>query len=720
MKQLLQDLKSGALLVQDVPAPTVRRGHLLVRTACSLISTGTERSVVEFGRAGYLSKARQQPERVKQALDKLRTDGVLPAVQAVRAKLEQPIPLGYCNVGRVTAVGEGVEGFEVGDRVASASYHAEIVLVAKHLSAKVPEEVTDEQASFTVIGAIALQGIRLLEPTLGESVAVFGLGLVGQVAVQILKAHGARVIGFDTDHSRVEMCRRYGIEAVDLSSGSDPVAVGVTFSGGEGVDGVLVTANTQSNELMHQAAQMSRKRGRVVLIGVAGLSLRREDFYEKELRFQVSCSYGPGRYDPRYEDAGQDYPIGFVRWTEQRNFEAVLDLLADGRLQVDHLVSERVLLAEAARAYDAVTRGQVVGVVLEYPELRSSEESVTPARTVDHLPPRREAGAVVCGVIGAGDFAQSKLLPGLRKAGARLKWVASAGGTSAAVAARRFEVEKSTTDVDAILGDPEVNCVAIATRHDTHAQLVVDALEAGKSVFVEKPLCLRVEELEQIEQTYEKAVTAEVDRPILMVGFNRRFAPMIREVRARLRGHTQPLAMTYTCNAGAVPQEHWVHDPAVGGGRLLGEGCHFIDLLHFLAEAPITSVIALAMGGFEDPATCDTVSVGLTFADGSLGQVNYFANGSRLYQKEWLEVYTGKRVLRMENFRRLRTYGFPRRGYRRGFVQHKGHDAELSAFVAAMEGGRDSPISFESVANVARATLAALESARCGKLVFVA
>lgn len=719
MKQLLQDLKSGALLVRDVPAPTVRTGHLLVRTTCSLISTGTERSIVEFGRAGYLSKARQQPERVKQALDKFRTDGVIPAIEAVRAKLEQPIPLGYCNVGRVTAVGEGAESFEVGDRVASASYHAEIVLVAKHLSAKVPEEVTDEQASFTVIGAIALQGIRLLEPTLGESVAVFGLGLVGQVAVQILKAHGARVIGFETDHGRVEMCRRYGIEAVDLSAQSDPVAAGVTFSGGDGVDGVLVTANTQSSELMHQAAQMSRKRGRVVLIGVAGLSLRRDDFYEKELRFQVSCSYGPGRYDPRYEDAGQDYPIGFVRWTEQRNFEAVLDLLADGRLQVDHLVSKRVPLTEAARAYDAITRGEVVGVVLEYPEA-SAHETATPARTVDHLPPRRGAAQVVCGVIGAGNFAQAKLLPGLQKAGARLKWVASAGGTSAAVVARRFGVEKSTTDVDAILGDPEVNCIAIATRHDTHAQLVVDALEAGKSVFVEKPLCLSLEELQQIERAYQKALTTGSDRPILMVGFNRRFAPMIREVRARLRGRAQPLAMTYTCNAGAVPRDHWVHDPAVGGGRIIGEACHFIDLLHFLAEAPITGVIALAMDGFEDPATCDTVSVGLTFADGSLGQVNYFANGSRRYQKECLEVYTGKRVLRMENFRRLRTYGFPRRGYWRGFVQHKGHDAELSAFVAAMEGGRDSPISFESVANVARATLAALESARCGQFVFVA
>lgn len=711
MKQITQHLKTGQILLEDVATPDVKPGHVLIQTTCSLISPGTERMLLDFGRAGYLAKARQQPEKVKQVLNKIRTDGLVPTVQTVLAKLDQAIPLGYCNVGRVLAVGADVAGFAVGDRVVSNGPHAEIVTVPKNLVVRIPDTVGDEEAAFTVLGAISLQGIRLLQPTLGETFAVFGLGLIGLLAVQILKAHGARVIGFDYDAQRVELARQLGVTAEDLSLGVDPVAAARALAGELGVDGVLVTAATRGDELMHQAAEMCRKRGRIVLTGVTGLHLQRSDFYEKELSFQVSCSYGPGRYDPTYEAQGHDYPLGFVRWTEQRNFQAILELLRDKRLAVDALISQRIAFGEAPKAYEAVLAKSAIGVMLTYsPPANEQARETLVARVVRHHEPREQAGTVVLGILGAGGFAQQKLLPGLVRTEARLKWVATSQGLSGAQAARKFKIEQSTTDSRRVLDDPEVNAVVIATRHNTHAALVVQALEAGKSVFVEKPLCLTEMELEQIEDAYQCSSQRGPKRPILMVGFNRRFAPLVEVLRSRLRGRSQPLSMTLTCNAGAIPASHWSQDPAVGGGRIRGELCHFIDLVHFLAdESPIVQVTGLKHGTNGPDNRCDTVSITLRLADGSLGQINYFANGAASYPKEHLEVFGDGRVLRLDNFRRLEAFGPGAKTYR-PWSQDKGHNAELRAFVEAVRSGVPSPMTLASLVNTARATLAAVKA----------
>jgi len=720
MRQIVQNLKDGAVVVQDVAPPRVQPGHLLIQTTHSLISSGTERAVIDAGRTSLLAKARQQPEKVKQVLDRVRADGLIATVQGIRESLERWVPLGYCNVGHVLEVGAGVEGFSVGDRVVSNGHHAEIVLVPKHLTARIPDEVADEEAAFTVLGSIALQGIRLLGPTLGETIAVFGLGLIGLLAVQILRAHGAKVLGFDFDPQRVELARKYGAIAENLAEGSDPVAIALDCTRQIGVDAVLVTAATQSDDLMHQAAQMSRKRGRIVLTGVTGLNLRRSDFYEKELTFQVSCSYGPGRYDPSYEEQGNDYPIDFVRWTEQRNFEAVLDLMRDGRLSVAELLSLRAQLHEIQAAYDALADKNTIGILLNYPRDdadNARQPSLVPV--VQHRKPRPAAGAVVCGLIGAGSFAQHKIIPALVRAGARLKWVATAKGLSGAAAAHRFGIEQSTTDNRQVFDDPEVNAVVIATRHDSHASLVVQALETGKAVFVEKPLCLSSGELETILGAYQKAYQVGPAPPVLMVGYNRRFAPLVTLVRRRLVGRRQPMAMTYTCNAGSLPAGHWAQDSKLGGGRIIGEACHFIDLLHFLAdEAPITHVAALRHGAQDPTNLNDTVAITLQLADGSLGQINYFANGARNFPKERLEVFSEGRVLRVDNYRRLESFGC-RGPNRRCWIPDKGHNQEFQAFVQAVRKGGDSPISLQSLCNTATAALAALEAIEQQRVVSV-
>ena len=718
MKQVLQDLKTGEIFLQEVPVPHVKRGHLLIQSTRSLISAGTERMYVDFGRAGYISKAKQRPEKVKQVLEKIRTDGLLPTVEAVLAKLEQPNALGYCNVGRVLEVGEGVEGFRLGDRVASNGGHAEVVMVPVNLCAKVPEGVSDDQAAFTVISAIGLHAIRLLDPSLGESVAVFGLGLIGLIAIQILAASGVRVIGFDNDPERVRIAQDYATRALDLSLGSDPVQAALAFSSGVGVDGVLITASTPSHELIHQAAEMCRKRGRIILTGVVGLNLRRSDFYHKELTFQVSCSYGPGRYDPFYEEQGHDYPLPYVRWTEKRNFEAVLELMREGRIEVDRLISRRVPLLKIQEAYDAISSRSAIGVLVEYP-VASPEASGDrwQERVIVHRPAPSPSGSVVAGVIGAGNFARLKTIPLLAQSSARLKWIASSGGLSAAAVARKIAIERSTTDYRKILEDPEVNAVIIATRHDTHAQITVEALEAGKSVFVEKPLCLNRQELEQIVSAFHRAGAAHQSQPILMVDFNRRFSPLTTLARERIGDRQAPLALVFTCNAGPVPADHWVHDPQAGGGRIVGEACHFIDLLHFLVGAPIFRVSALKQETKSGKDLEDTVSITLKFQDGSLGQINYFAGGSKRYPKEQLQIFSQGRVLFLDNFKRLQAFGFGRFKGKRLWVQDKGHRTALLRFLEAVEKGQEAPISFESIVHITAATFAVVEAMREEKVI---
>lgn len=729
MRQLIQDLKSGETILTEVPAPQVSRGHILVRTTHSLVSLGTERMLVEFGRAGWLEKARQQPEKVKQVLDKIKSDGLQPTLEAVFRKLGEPLPLGYCNAGVVVAVGEGVTEFRIGDRVASNGRHAEYVCVPKHLAARIPDGVTDEEGSFAVIGAIALQGIRLVQPTFGETVVVTGLGLIGLIAAQLLRANGCRVIGLDFDSQKVALAKSLGLHAVQVDENTDSVQIVDTMTNSAGADAVLITASTKSNEVVSQAARMSRKRGRIVLVGVVGLDLQRSDFYEKELTFQVSCSYGPGRYDDAYEAQGHDYPIGFVRWTEQRNFEAVLAAIADRRLQVQPLITERVELADFQKIYGDMGRKGSIASVLCYPEgdafrqdLQDGQDEasgvqhpVNPVNPVQNTPPHLslltlhsrsfEGSRAVLGIIGSGNFTGAVVLPMLSKLNADIKYIASANGLSGTQLARKHGIAHSTTDYRFILQDPEVDAVLITTRHNSHARLCMEALEAGKHVFVEKPLALNHLEINAIETILQRCAGT------LTVGFNRRFSPFAQEAKQLLGTAAGPMHVVATMNAGRIPPSHWTQDLAVGGGRIIGEACHLIDLIAFLTDSPVQAVVTNALGPDPDLAT-DNASILLRMANGSTGAIHYFANGHKAHSKERVEIHSQGRTVVIDNFRRATYFGFRKSGL--SMRQDKGHRAQFALFLERLRSGGAATIPAESLLNTSRAAVAAVESLRTG------
>ncbi|HTT12253.1 MAG TPA: bi-domain-containing oxidoreductase [Burkholderiaceae bacterium] len=706
MLQLLQNLGTGETLLADVPAPQVGRGTLLIATRRSLVSAGTERMLVDFGRASWIDKARQQPEKVRQVLDKVRTDGLFATLDAVRSKLDQPLALGYCNAGVVLEVGAGVQGFAAGDRVVSNGAHAEVVRVPKNLCARVPDDVSDEAAAFTVLGAIGLQGLRLAAPALGESFVVTGLGLIGLFTVQLLRAQGCRVLGIDLDPAKLALAARFGAEVCDLSRGEDPVARGLAFSGGRGVDGVIVAASTRSNDPIAQAARMSRKRGRIVLVGVTGLELNRSDFYEKELTFQVSCSYGPGRHDPAYEERGNDYPLGFVRWTEQRNFEAVLEMLAQRKVDVGPLVSHRFAIGEAARAYDVLVNDRsALGIVLDYSG--AQPETATVRSVALRAAAAASDGKAVLAVVGAGNYGSRVLIPALKAAGADLDTLVSSGGVTALHHGRKSGFARASTDADLdVMRNERINAVVIATRHDSHARLVCAALAAGKHVFVEKPLAIAASEVDEIE-TAVRAARASGRPRLLTVGFNRRFAPLVVRMKALLAPLAAPLAIVYTVNAGAIPAEHWTQNRETGGGRIVGEACHFIDLVRFLVGRPIVAAKMTSMGRHPALAVAeDKATIVLSFADGSIATVHYLANGGKRFPKERVEVFCNDGVLALENFIRLRGYDWRGFSSQRRWRQDKGQTACAAAFVHAVERGGEAPIPLEEIFEVARVTLA--------------
>lgn len=700
MKQIIQDLKSGETRLEEVPAPVVKNGYLLTRTTRSLVSQGTERMLVEFGKANLIEKARQQPDKVKQVLDKIRTDGLLPTLEAVFNKLGQPLPLGYCNVGRVVEVGGGVSGFSAGDRVVSNGNHAEFVCVPKHLAAKIPDNVSDDEAAFTVIAAIGLQGIRLLEPQLGETVVVTGLGLIGLVAASLLRASGCRVVGIDFDPLKVEIAKKRGIPAVNPAVDGDPVqhVLGLT---GMGADKVLITASTRSDEVIHQACEMSRKRGKVVLVGVVGLQLRRDDFYKKELTFQVSCSYGAGRYDEEYENKGHDYPAPYVRWTEQRNFEAVLQALSSGVLEVRSLITAEVDLENYQAIYSDLRKEGSIASLLKY------SGSGEPLRRVELPQNRFVPGPGAIGIIGAGNFVSSTIVPSLRKARARIRYIASAQGLTAKILAAKAGAASAVSDYREMLKDPDVSLVIVGTRHDQHAGMVLEALAAGKSVFVEKPLCLRRSELEEITA----ACRAAPENVTLTVGFNRRFSPLA--VKLKSLAGTGAKNIVVTMNAGAVPPESWIQDPEVGGGRILGEACHLIDLCSFWADSRITGVCMNALGTSPGKMT-DNASILLRYENGSNAVVNYFTNGSKAYPKERTEVFAAGQVLVIDNWRKLTGYGV--RGFRSMRASlDKGHRAQFALLNERITRGGGPLIGFESIRNTTLASFACLQSLEEGK-----
>jgi predicted dehydrogenase/threonine dehydrogenase-like Zn-dependent dehydrogenase len=712
MKQVLQDMAKGATYLAEAPSPSIGRGVLLISSAVSLISAGTERMLVGFGKASYLEKARQQPEKVKMVLEKIQTNGLMTTIEAVQSKLAQPLPLGYCNVGVVAEVGAGVEGFKVGDRVASNGPHADMVKVPKNLCARIPDGVDDESASFVVLASIGLQGIRLAQPTLGESFVVTGVGLIGLLTVQLLRAQGCRVLAIDFDEAKLALARQFGAATCNPGQGADPVAAGMALSRGQGVDGVIITASTKSSDPVTQAARMSRKRGRIVLVGVTGLELNRADFFEKELTFQVSCSYGPGRYDPNYEDRGHDYPLGFVRWTEQRNFEAVLDMLASGQLDVKPLITHRFAFEDAPQAYETLTEDKNgLGILLQY----TSPVAERAIRSVTLTPAARfDAQRPVLGFIGAGNYAARMLIPAFKAAGAQFHTIVTAGGINGVIHGEKAGFAEASTDMAAMLVNPAINSVAIVTRHDTHARFVIQALQAGKHVFVEKPLAIHHAELEEVQAAYDAAHLSDPsgNGPQLMVGFNRRFSPQVRKMKALLQAVKEPKSFIMTMNAGAIPANHWTQDNAVSGGRIIGEACHFIDLMRFLAGSPIVSIQARRMGDAPGMViTEDKASITLGFEDGSFGTILYLANGAASFPKERVEVFAAGRVLQLDNFRKLKGYGWPGFSKMNLWKQDKGQNACAAAFLQAIAKGTPA-IPADEIFEVARVTIDVAELLR--------
>lgn len=709
MRQILQDMANGGTTVTEAPAPQCTSGHVLIATTTSLISAGTERMLVGFGKASLIDKARQQPEKVKMVLEKVQTDGLLTTYDAVKSKLAQPLALGYCNVGVIHEIGHGVDGLKVGDRVVSNGPHADVVKVPKNLCAKIPDQVSDEAAAFAVVASIGLQGIRLAEPTLGECFVVTGAGLIGLLTIQMLRANGCRVLAIDFDQSKLELAKQFGAEVCNPGRGEDPVATGLAFSRGLGIDGVIITASTKVSDPVTQAARMSRKRGRIILVGVTGLELNRADFYEKELSFQVSCSYGPGRYDAEYEDKGHDYPLGFVRWTEQRNFVAVLDMLAAGTLNVDPLITHRFDFEDAPQAYNVLTEDQAgLGILLKYPSAIASRLG----QNVVLKPIQVEPENAVVGFIGAGNYASRILIPAFKKASAQLHTIVTAGGINGVIHGSKTGFAEASTDLNAILQHPKINTIAIVTRHNSHASMVEKVLAAGKHVFVEKPLALHVDEIDRIEQLYQQQSTTDRYSRV-MVGFNRRFAPQVQKMKALLDTVKEPKSFIMTMNAGAIPAEHWTQDLQIGGGRIIGEACHFIDLMRFLAGSKIVSIQARRMGETDAVQVLeDKASMTFGFEDGSFGTIFYLANGASSFPKERIEVFTAGRVLQLDNFRRLKGFGWPGFNKMNLWRQDKGQEACAAAFVESIRQGQPTPIPADEIFEVARVTLQVAEILR--------
>lgn len=695
MKQLIQDLRTGDTILEEVPKTNVKPGTLLIKTTHSLVSLGTERMLVEFGKAGFIEKARQQPDKVKQVLDKMKAEGILPTLEAVFNKLNQPLPLGYCNVGVVEAVGKGVHGFNVGDRVASNGNHAEYVCVPENLCAKIPDNVSDEEAAFTVIGSIALEGIRLCNPTFGETIVVIGLGLIGLVITELLRANGCRVIGYDFDQQKVEIAQSKGITAFNPNQGTDPVKFVREQTNSVGADGVIITASNKGDEIIHQAAEMSRQRGRIILVGVIGLNIRRDDFYKKELTFQVSCSYGPGRYDENYEQKGQDYPIGYVRWTEKRNFEAILQAIASGQLNVKPLITEQVPLEDYYQIYGDMRKSGSIASILVYSGTPDKSKKITLNDDT------YKTGEGTVGIIGAGNFTSSTLLPALVKTNANIKYIADLDGLPAKNLAKRFHISNAVSDHQMILKDESIDLVMVITRHNAHARLVIDAINEGKHVFVEKPLCLNEKELNEILKVY-----AEIEKKsMVVVGFNRRFAPLAQKLK-NLIGDG-PKNIIATLNAGFIPYDVWVHDLEIGGGRIIGEACHYIDLCTYLSDSKVKAVCMNSLGKNPKENT-DNVSILLKYEDGTNAVINYFANGSKAYSKERIEVYNQEKTLIIDNWRILKGYGV------KGFSKQKtkldkGHKNQFKLLVESVKSGKPI-IPFDEIVNTTRTSFAAIQS----------
>lgn len=711
MKQVIQDYRHSKLYVDEVPVPLLKDRGAIVRTRCSVVSAGTERAVLEFASQGLVGKARSRPDLVKQVIRKIKSDGLVAAYKAARSRLDVPLALGYSSAGEILELGASVTGFKVGDRVACAgggyASHAEIVYVPRNLMVKIPEGVSDEDAAFATIGAIALQGIRVADLRLGEKVVVIGLGLLGLLAVQLVKAAGCMVLGTDLNPDRVKLAVELGADLSTVTEPDNLKEAVMAFTSGRGADAVIITAATKSNAPTELAGEISRLKGRVVAVGDVGMNIPRRIYYPKELEYRISMSYGPGRYDPNYEEKGIDYPYAYVPFTEQRNMETFLQLVKEGKVTPSRLITHRFSILEAEKAYEMIKTEEsdkYLGVVFTYPE-----ESVVSRRVDLKVRKRRTTseGSVKLGMIGAGNYARLMLLPHLsRMKEVELVGVSTSTGISGKHVAKKYGFRFCATDNEEILKDKEINAVVIATRHNLHAELTMRALAFGKHVFVEKPLAINEEELARMIEV------ANNSNKLVMVGFNRRFAPLVVEAKRAFAGHAGPLSMIYRINAGAIPSDHWTQDPEEGGGRVIGEVCHFVDLLQFLCGAKPESVYAVAAGKGDSGLPEDNLSITIRFEDGSIGTIAYFSTGDRAIPKEYIEIYGEGKTFIIEDFRRARFASGGDIRVIRGIGQDKGQKAELLAFVEAVLGKRPAPIPFEELVYTTLATFRILDSVR--------
>lgn len=697
MKQIIQDLNSGITSLEELPVPQLKDGHILIETTRTLVSLGTERMLVKFGQSNLIQKARQQPEKVIEVINKIKTDGIIPTINAVKNKLNQPIPLGYCNVGKVIAVGKNVTEFQIGDRVASNGCHAEYVCVPKNLATLIPENVSDEEATFTVIGSIALQGIRLANPSFGENCVVIGLGLIGLITAQLLQANGCRVIGLDHDPIKVDLAKKFGIETYNSSGNLDQAQTVLNSTNNQGTDFVIITASSNSDEIISNSAKMSRKRGRIILVGVTGLNINRSDFYEKELSFQVSCSYGPGRYDDNYELNGNDYPIGYVRWTEKRNFESVLFAIKEGKLDVKSLISEIIPLSDYNKIYSNISTRKSIASIIRYPEKFGKEQERIIAINIKNQ--ISTSGNI--GIIGAGNFTTAMILPCLSRTKSNLVGISSSSGLTGNYLAKKFSISFSTTENENIYKNDDIDLVVITTRHNTHKELVIKSLLNNKHVFVEKPLALNHDELNEIIQAYNNT------NRTLTVGFNRRFA-ILTEKAKNLLDTNSPLNIVVNINAGFIPKESWVQNRDIGGGRIIGEACHFIDLISFITESEVKAVSMNSLGEYPTENT-DNASILLRYANGTNATIHYFSNGAKSYPKEKIEIHQSGKTLIIDNWRKLNGFGFKNFNTTR-VKQDKGHQRQFDELTTALKNGNPSIIPINSIVNTTKATFAAINS----------
>ncbi len=710
MQQVLQNIRDGKLSLAEVPSPLAQKGQVLIANQRSLISAGTEKMIMDLAQKSLLGKARERPDHVKRVLQKVKNEGLVPTVQAVLTKLDEPMSMGYASAGIVLACGEGVENIKPGDRVASNGPHAGVVSIPHNLVARIPDNVSFDHASFTVLGSIALQGVRLAKSQLGETAFVIGLGLVGQLTVGLLKAAGCRVFGTDPDPSKCELALEMGAECARPNLNASAIE---SLTDGHGADAVLITASTSSNGPIELAAAAVRQKGRVVLVGVVGLELDRRPFFFKEAEFVVSCSYGPGRYDPSYETLGHDYPFAHVRWTEQRNFQAVLNLIASNSLDLDPLISHHYPIEKATEAYSMISEGKTsfLGIILDYP----SPTADTSATTIE-LKSTPNTGKIGVGVLGAGNFARSVLIPAIRSQETfRQVSICSAGGTSAAHTGEKYGFEKACTNEADLLVDSNIDALFAITQHNLHARQVETAIRNGKHIFVEKPLCMTTEELTAIEEAIEGRENVTPGKaPIVMVGFNRRFSPTAKQAREFFADTQVPLTVSFRFNAGEIPADHWTQDPELGGGRIIGEACHAIDTATYLVGSPPVRVYAESIGGSSAPqVTDDQCFITLRHANGSISSIAYLAGGDKAFPKERVEIIGAGRVAVIDDFRSLTTVRGGKTSKTKS-KQDKGHKAEVEAFANALRDGTDAPISWTDLRAVTLASILAVRSLREG------